>query len=44
MNINFFFNRLSFYVLAIFVVMLLTVLVGEGLRDAFDPRQKSKLE
>ena len=30
--------------LALFVVMLLTVLVGEGLRDAFDPRQKSKLE
>ena len=30
--------------LARFVVMLLTVLVGEGLRDAFDPRQKSKLE
>ena len=30
--------------LALFVVMLLTVLVGEGLRDAFDPRQQSKLE
>ena len=30
--------------LALFAVMLLTVLVGEGLRDAFDPRQKSKLE
>lgn len=30
--------------LALFTVMLLTVLVGEGLRDAFDPRQKSKLE
>ena len=30
--------------LALFVVMLLAVLVGEGLRDAFDPRQKSKLE
>lgn len=29
---------------ALFIVMLLTVLVGEGLRDAFDPRQKSKLE
>ena len=29
---------------ALFVVMLLAVLVGEGLRDAFDPRQKSKLE
>lgn len=29
---------------ALFVVMLLTVLVGEGLRDAFDPRQKSKLQ
>ena len=33
-----------FPALALFVVMLLTVLVGEGLRDAFDPRQKSKLE
>ena len=30
--------------LALFIVMLLTVLVGEGLRDAFDPRQRSKLE
>ena len=30
--------------LALFIVMLLTVLVGEGLRDAFDPRQKSRLE
>ena len=30
--------------LALFSVMLLTVLVGEGLRDAFDPRQKSRLE
>lgn len=29
---------------ALFTVMLLTVLVGEGLRDAFDPRQRSKLE
>lgn len=29
---------------ALFIVMLLTVLVGEGLRDAFDPRQRSKLE
>lgn len=29
---------------ALFIVMLLTVLVGEGLRDAFDPRQKSRLE
>ena len=29
---------------ALFIVMLLTVLVGEGLRDAFDPRQKSHLE
>ena len=28
----------------LFVVMLLAVLVGEGLRDAFDPRKKSKLE
>lgn len=33
-----------FPALALFIVMLLTVLVGEGLRDAFDPRQKSKLE
>jgi len=30
--------------LALFIVMLLTVLVGEGLRDAFDPRQQSRLE
>jgi microcin C transport system permease protein len=30
--------------LALFVVMLLAVLVGEGLRDAFDPRQQSKME
>ena len=29
---------------ALFVVMLLTVLIGEGLRDAFDPRQESRLE
>ena len=29
---------------ALFTVMLLTVFVGEGLRDAFDPRQKSRLE
>ena len=29
---------------ALFVVMLLVVLIGEGLRDAFDPRQRSKLE
>jgi len=29
---------------ALFTVMLLTVLVGEGLRDAFDPRQQSKME
>jgi len=29
---------------ALFVVMLLVVLVGEGLRDAFDPRQRSRLE
>ena len=33
-----------FPAMALFVVMLLTVLVGEGLRDAFDPRQKSKLQ
>jgi microcin C transport system permease protein len=30
--------------LALFTVMLLTVLVGEGLRDAFDPRQQTKME
>ena len=30
--------------LALFVVMLLTVLIGEGLRDAFDPRQQTKME
>ena len=30
--------------LALFTVMLLAVLIGEGLRDAFDPRQRSKLE
>ena len=36
---------LSFFpAAALFVVMLLAVLVGEGLRDAFDPRQRSKLE
>ena len=29
---------------ALFIVMLLTVLVGEGLRDAFDPRQRSRIE
>ena len=29
---------------ALFIVMLLTVLIGEGLRDAFDPRQESRLE
>ena len=33
-----------FPAMALFIVMLLTVLVGEGLRDAFDPRQKSKLQ
>jgi len=30
--------------LALFIVMLLTVLIGEGLRDAFDPRQQIKME
>jgi microcin C transport system permease protein len=30
--------------LALFLVMFLTVLVGEGLRDAFDPRQQTKME
>lgn len=29
---------------ALFVIMLLTVFIGEGLREAFDPRRKSKLE
>ena len=29
---------------ALFLVMLLAVLVGEGLRDAFDPRQRSRIE
>lgn len=33
-----------FPALALFTVMLLTVLVGEGLREAFDPRQRSRLE
>ncbi len=33
-----------FPALALFVVMLLTVFVGEGLRDAFDPRQRTRLE
>jgi microcin C transport system permease protein len=30
--------------LALFTVMLLTVLIGEGLRDAFDPKQQTKME
>lgn len=30
--------------LALFIVMLLVVFIGEGLRDAFDPRQRSVLE
>ena len=29
---------------ALFIVMLATVLVGEGLRDAFDPRQEARIE
>lgn len=29
---------------ALFAVMLFVVLIGEGLRDAFDPRQRSRLE
>ncbi len=29
---------------ALFIVMLLAVLIGEGLRDAFDPKPKSKME
>ena len=33
-----------FPALALFAVMLLTVFVGEGLRDAFDPRQRTRLE
>lgn len=33
-----------FPTLALFSVMLLTVLVGEGLRDAFDPRRASRIE
>jgi microcin C transport system permease protein len=28
---------------ALFTVMFLVVLIGEGLRDAFDPRQRSTL-
>ena len=34
----------TFPAAALFTVMLLTVFVGEGLRDAFDPRQRSRLE
>jgi len=30
--------------MTLFVVMLLTVLVGEGLRDAFDPKPKTQME
>ena len=30
--------------LALFTVMLLTTLIGEDLRDAFDPRQQTKME
>jgi len=37
-------QQFRFPSLALFIVMLLTVLVGEGLRDAFDPRQASRLE
>jgi ABC-type microcin C transport system permease subunit YejE len=33
-----------FPALALFLVMLLAVFIGEGLRDAFDPRQRSRLE
>jgi microcin C transport system permease protein len=29
---------------ALFLVMLLTVLIGEGLRDAFDPKARTRLE
>jgi microcin C transport system permease protein len=29
---------------ALFVVMILAVLIGEGLRDAFDPKPKSRME
>ncbi|MDD4540284.1 MAG: ABC transporter permease, partial [Lentisphaeria bacterium] len=30
--------------LALFVVMLLGVLVGEGVREAFDPKRQSRYE
>ena len=33
-----------FPALALFGVMVLAVLIGEGLREAFDPRQRSRLE
>jgi microcin C transport system permease protein len=33
-----------FPALALVTVILLTVLIGEGLRDAFDPKQKSRME
>ncbi len=33
-----------FPALALVTVILLTVVIGEGLRDAFDPKQQSKLE
>lgn len=33
-----------FPVLALVTVILLTVIIGEGLRDAFDPKQQSKME
>jgi microcin C transport system permease protein len=29
---------------ALFTVMLLAVFIGEGLREAFDPRRKTRLE
>ncbi|MBO4448234.1 MAG: ABC transporter permease [Kiritimatiellae bacterium] len=33
-----------FPALALFIVMVLAVLIGEGLREAFDPRQRSRIE
>ncbi len=33
-----------FPALALVIVILLTVIIGEGLRDAFDPKQQSRME
>jgi microcin C transport system permease protein len=30
--------------LALFVVMMLGVFIGEGVRDAYDPRPRSRME